>query len=208
MTAVAEKQSPLVAFGSEKQASAEKVGVFFSEIQFQGYYNLRIDPNDSTVCESVREACGFDLPGKANYFVQSENLNIYWLGPDEWLLKIPDEEDISVIDAIRAAPGDSFHALTDNSSGLTHIRVSGEHADTVIRQGTTLDIHPSALPAGSCAQTVFAKTNVIIACRGESEPEFDLLVRRSFADYVMLFLKDAAIDYGYQLTMPVNAPTE
>ena len=48
------------------------------------------------------------------------------------------------------------------------------------------------LPTGACAQTGLAKASMLIACLDEQEPLFEIIVRRSFADYVIRWLKNAA----------------
>ena len=55
-----------------------------------------------------------------------------------------------------------------------------------------------------CTQTHLAKAGVLIRHRGDS-PSFDLMVRRSFADYVATWLKDAAEEYGVAV---ISQPTD
>ncbi|MGB0447236.1 MAG: sarcosine oxidase subunit gamma family protein, partial [Pseudomonadales bacterium] len=49
-------------------------------------------------------------------------------------------------------------------------------------------------PVGKVVQTTFAKTGATI-CKC-NDGSFDLVIRRSFADYFFLWLKDASEDYG------------
>ena len=63
----------------------------------------------------------------------------------------------------------------------------------------TLDIHPRELAVGHCVQTVLAKTNILISRDSDDNAAFTVIVRRSFSDYAMAFLIDAAETCGYEL---------
>ncbi|MFT5115541.1 MAG: sarcosine oxidase subunit gamma [Parasphingorhabdus sp.] len=194
------QQSPIVAFTSETVSVDGKVGVVFEQSSFNQFYNLRIDPGNSVVVSAVNSALGISLPLQPSTLVNSEGLTVYWLGPDEWLLRLQSTTSGSIVNSLKLAITDQIASLVDNSSGMTVIKVSGEFADYVLRQGMTFDIHPREFKLGQCAQTVMGKTNVLISCDGESgQRAYSLVIRRSFADYIMLFLLDAAATCGYEL---------
>ncbi len=56
------------------------------------------------------------------------------------------------------------------------------------------DVHPSHFPVGKGVTTVFAKATVNL--RRPSEECWELVIRRSFADYSYRWLLDAAAEYG------------
>ena len=118
-----------------------------------------------------------------------------WLGPDEWLIVTPPDEQDAVEDALVEALSGVFSSVTDITGGQTLITLSGEHSRDVLAKGCSLDLHPRAFGEGRCAQTVVAGSNVILLWAG-AEPSFDLIVRRSFAEYLALWLHDAASEYG------------
>jgi sarcosine oxidase subunit gamma len=101
-----------------------------------------------------------------------------WLGPDEWLVLGGREEDYC----------DAWAAV-DVSANRVCFELSGPSAVEVLARGCTLDLHPSVFPPGRCAQTLFARAQVILY-RTE-EQVFRLLVRPSFADYLRAWLRDA-----------------
>ena len=86
-------------------------------------------------------------------------------------------------------------AVTDVTGGQTVITLSGPRTRDVLAKGCPLDLHPSVLRPGDCAQTLLAKANVIIRCVDDS-PSYELTVRRSFAHYARCGLHDAAQEYG------------
>ena len=65
----------------------------------------------------------------------------------------------------------------------------------LLAKGCPLDLHPRAFDVGQCAQSHLAKAPILIR-QLDREPSFEIVVRRSFADYFWLWLEDAAAEYG------------
>lgn len=126
---------------------------------------------------------------------EGRELSALWLGPDEWLLLTQQDQEAGIIHTLREALGGLFAAVTDISSGQTVINIRGEDARDVLAKGCSLDLHRRVFGPGRCAQTHIAKAAVLISLRDES-PSFDLIVRRSFAEYLGLWLRDAAQESG------------
>ena len=116
-------------------------------------------------------------------------------GPDEWLLLTAPGREISLTDRLRNALKTVHSAITDVTSGHTVIRLAGTNARDVLAKGCTVDIHPRVFRCGQCAQTRVAKAGVILLPVDEA-PVFDIIVRRSFAEYLAMWLADAAREYG------------
>lgn len=200
MSEMTKKQSPLVSFQDVEQAVSGSIGVNFVERPFNGFYNLRLDP-DSDIRQSAESALGCSLPLQANTRVAANDISVYWLGPDEWLIRTRSEDDQSLYGQLKEVLAGSFSSVVDNSGGMTVISVSGAEAENILRQGTTFDLHHSVFSPGQCAQTVLSHAGMLISCEErEGERVFDLMVRRSFADYIMKFLQDGATDYGYSFS--------
>jgi sarcosine oxidase subunit gamma len=60
----------------------------------------------------------------------------------------------------------------------------------VLSRGCPLDLDSAIFPVGTCAQSHFFKAGVILNRTGEES--FDVVIRRSFADYFCRVLLDAA----------------
>lgn len=101
-----------------------------------------------------------------------------WLGPDEWL--VLDGREQNYPEAL---------AAVDVSANRICLELSGPGAADVLSSGCALDLHESAFPPGSCAQTLLARAQVIFY--RPDEHTFRLLVRPSFADYLRAWLRDA-----------------
>lgn len=173
----------------------EGAGVVIAEEPFLGHLNLRGDASDSAFTGGAERALGFALPVDPNTVSVGDGMQALWLGPDEWLIVTPQDEQTAVADALADALSGVFSSATDITGGQTLITLSGARAREVLAKGCSLDLHPRAFGEGMCAQTIVAGANVLLRWAGP-EPSFDLTVRRSFADYLALWLHDAALEYG------------
>ena len=87
-----------------------------------------------------------------------------------------------------------FSSVVDNSSGLTMLRVSGESAAALLATDCPFDLHPREFGPGQCAQTRIAKTGMLVTPLADGSG-FDVIIRRSFADYLLHWLQDAAVPF-------------
>ena len=197
MSEVARRESPLVQVyeAGRPRPSPDEAGVRLMERPFLGHVNLRGDHAEPAFLEAVASVLGLGLPLEPNTVSEGDPNLALWLGPDEWLVLTPPGRQTEAVEALSTALGETFHAVNDVSGGQTVITISGEHARDVLAKGCTLDLHPRAFGPGRCAQTLVAKASVVIRQLDES-PSFDLVVHRSFADYLAQWLEDAAQEYG------------
>ncbi|PPS59319.1 hypothetical protein CRX72_21215 [Pantoea sp. BRM17] len=63
---------------------------------------------------------------------------------------------------------------------------------------TTFLSAPSQFPVGKVAGSVFAKSSALIRRTGPES--WELVIRRSFAEYIWLWLRDASREYGLKIT--------
>ena len=121
-----------------------------------------------------------------------------WLGPNEWLVVVPAQRLERIERALREALDGQHAAVTDVSHGRTVLTLSGPDARAVLAKGCPLDFHPRAFPAGRCAQSRLAKCQVLIHLV-TAEPEFEIYVARSFAEYAWSWLEDAGREFGVRI---------
>ena len=152
-----------------------------------GYLNLRGDPGDEQFLQAVQATLGQPLPTIANTFTAGENTQ-FWLGPDEWLLATGPGKEREIAEQLRKTLSGQCHSLVDVTGGQILIRLRGSHVREVLAKGCTLDLHPHAFNVSQCAQTTLAKTSMLIAMIDDA-PTFDIIVRRSFAEYAALWLQ-------------------
>ena len=151
-----------------------------------GHVNLRGRPHDARFVEAVESVLGQPLPLEPNT-VSEGRRRLFWLGPDEWLLSAGRDELPDLLARLEEAVQGLHAAVNDLSDGQILLRLSGQAAGDVLAAGCTLDLHPDAFPPGRCAQTGLGKAAVLV-CPLNSPGSFDLIVRRSFADYLLHWL--------------------
>ena len=191
MSDLFQQQTPLVQINlTEAKASQPLI----QEVQFQGFLNLRGRADNADFLAAVKKVLGCLLPIEANTVVVSGDYKVYWLGPDEWLVVTPTGQQGKVQSELKSALGDIFSLVVDNSSGLTLLNITGENAGNLIARDCPLDLHPNVFKAGQCAQTRLAKAGATIAPLLDGSG-FELIIRRSFADYILLWMQDARIEF-------------
>ena len=167
---------------------------------FRGYLNLRGDPDDAPFSQAVRAATGLSLPLAPNTFTQllleagetaQDDCAIFWLGPDEWLLTLAPGREQALAARLGEALQGLRHALTDLTGSHISLRLAGPGARDVLAGGCSLDLHPRAFKTGQCAQTLLAKTGALLAMT-DAEPVFELILRRSFAEHAVSWLRHSA----------------
>jgi sarcosine oxidase subunit gamma len=191
-------ESPLVEAVAAYQGNAteEAAGVILQELPFSTYLNIRGDAEDSKFLTAVKKACGVEVPTKPNTYNYDEKTGhvISWLSPDEWLLIAPRESVAKLEAALRKGFGDLHAAVTDNSHGYTAITINGKNARELLAKGTPVDVSVEHFTTGDCAQSLLAKTNVLMWA--ETDSQLGVVVRRSFADYLWQWLIHSAQDFG------------
>ena len=203
------RQSPLahLGLGSRAQGDRGDAGVAMGEQPYRGIVDVRVRPADSQIMADLEAAVGFALPRQANTTAASATALALWLGPDQWWIVTPGPEPESgprLAESLRAALAGRRGAITDIGDSRTCVQVSGPRARDLLSKGLPLDLHPRAFAPGRCAQSHLAKAGVVlhlVADPGDTEgPTFELYVLRSFAEYLWLWLEDAAREYGLAIT--------
>ncbi len=186
MIETALRESPLVRFGSEPRLGvSERLTV--SERPFLGNLNLRGSPRSQPFSRACNSGLGYSLPRKPNTSAANQDSAAFWLGPEEWLILTPPDQQGGLAARLETALGGRHFALNDVSAGHTVVALSGEAAPEVIRRGCGIDVHAKAFKVGHCAQTAFARTGLLLS-KWSGSPSFELVIRRSFADYLWLWL--------------------
>ncbi len=102
-----------------------------------------------------------------------------WLGPDEWLLLLPERYDPA---SLEAALSGIACSLVDVSHRQTAIVLEGPGAAETLNAAVPLDLSDPAFPVGMCVRTIFEKAEIVLW--RTAHQRFHLEVWRSFAPYV------------------------
>ena len=191
MTDLFQQQSPLVQIElGEPRGNAPRI----EEKPFHGFLNLRGRPSHTGFVAGVLKVLGAEAPTEANTVIEAGDHRVYWLGPDEWLIVTPAGQQENLQRDLLDALDGVFSSVVDNSSGLTMIHVTGDNAGALLATDCPFDLHPREFKSGQCAQTRLAKAGMLIAPLSDG-PGFEVIIRRSFADYLLRWLQDAAIAF-------------
>jgi sarcosine oxidase subunit gamma len=106
------------------------------------------------------------------------------LGPDEWLLILPDASPAPMVEGV--------HALTDISHRNVAIEVDGPGAVALLQTGCALDLR--RFPVGKATRTLFEGVEIILWRTGKAR--FHVETWRSFATHLWAVLDLAGGDLG------------
>ena len=98
---------------------------------------------------------------------------------------------------LASALADCHVAVNDVSGGNVALRLQGAATRDLFAKGCTLDFHPDVFGVGQCAQSGLGKAAVLFG-QLDDAPTFELIVRRSFAGYLVKWLHHAGREYGIE----------
>lgn len=177
MTAETFERDPLASRVGDLAAVAERTGgrVTLEHVPFLAQVSLRLDP-------SLTGRAPYPIPLEPNTVWEDGSRAMLWLGPDEWLVLGPPHASAEIVGELRTALDGSHRSVIDVSSNRVAIELGGPGRFDLLASGCPIDLHPRAWRRGMCAQTLFAKTQVILHERADTTR---VLVRTSFADYLV-----------------------
>jgi sarcosine oxidase subunit gamma len=190
------QESPLVgvdALLKKHQAAASKT-FRMAERPFLELVNVRGDTRDAAFVRAVENVIGCRPPEKPNTTAEGNGYDMLWLGPDEWLVCSATAHNAAQTAPLQgklvAAFAGVFASAVDIGSGYTVLEISGTRTREVLSRGCPLDLHPKLFGKGQCAQSHYFKAPVTLLPAGGER--FELVIRRSFADYFVKIMLDAA----------------
>ncbi len=193
-----QQQSPLahLHLAARQHEGDADTAVRLVERAFRCQINLRGNIADTAFAQGEDTSTGLSLPTVPNRFSQEGSRQALWLGPDEWLLVLDGEDEMGAAEGLRQALAGQHVAVTEVGHARTVIGLSGPRARDALGKGCPLDLHPRAFGPRQCAQTLLARTDMILL-QLDGAPSYEINVRRSLAHYVWTWLEDAAREYGY-----------
>ncbi len=163
-------------------------GLAIRELPFAAQVDLRLAPEPAIV-DAVERALGVRPSTHPNRSTAGAGLRALWLGPDEWLIVEPTGDPDQLERRVAAAVEPLGGSVVDVSAVRTILEISGPTVRDLLARGCSLDLHPSAFPSGTCAQSPLAHVDVVLDC--VETDRFWVFVRASFAPYLAAWLADA-----------------
>lgn len=173
--------------------------VTLEEQAVPGLLMLRAVASADALSAALQSAYGVPLPSLLQS-VQNEDYCVRWMSPDCWLISCALDETFTIETTLRRAVEEHF-AIVDVSGGYCVLHLSGASAINVLKKSTGYDTHPDNFSAGKVVNTTFAKAQVTLrAVNAEAGHEcYEIIVRRSFADYVFKWIQQAGEEYALSL---------
>jgi len=163
------------------------------EKPFLELINVKGEADSEAFLAAIKNTTGAALPLLPNTVSESADYVIYWLAPNEWLIQST-QPRVPVLDAaLSKVLTGQFASVVDVSSGNTTLIMAGEKVRAVLQKGCPLDFHPKVFKVGQCAQSHYFKAGVVL--RPLANGHFEVIIRRSFADYFGRILVDAVEEY-------------
>jgi sarcosine oxidase subunit gamma len=183
-------RSPLAHLAAVTRSDA---GLSMHELPFRGVIDLRLDQRDKGARDAAELALVVALPEAGRSVIGAAG-SVLWLGPDEFLIVTEPERETAVAASLLGALRGRRAAVIDISDSRTIIALNGFHARDVLAKGCGIDLHPRSLAPGQCAQTFLAKARIALY-QLDDAPTYHILVERSLAEYLWLWLADAAAEF-------------
>ena len=125
-----------------------------------------------------------------------------WISPDEFLHLLPLKNKDALVSKLEEDLSATHAAVVDNSGGFSYLELGGSALHKVLAKTCAYDCSKENLPLGKVVSTLIGKAPIIIfrhknnvADTATGEHDISLLIRFSFADYVLRLLEDAAGEY-------------
>lgn len=173
-------RSPIFA-GREFSADGAKVAVL------EPAHRLALRAPEKSLA-ALSRALGVKLPVAPKSSITKGARSALWLGPDEWLV-IDDGDKDPLEDCARVKV---LHSAVGVSHRNVGISVAGPRAAETINAGCPQDLSLASFPVGACSRTILGKVEIVLLRTGDAA--FRVECWRSFSDYVLTFLTDAAND--------------
>ncbi|MEM7219706.1 MAG: sarcosine oxidase subunit gamma family protein [Pseudomonadota bacterium] len=166
-----------------------------SELRFtlrERLAHLVIRGASESLAPAVQAAFGLALPIKPLTSSNNGDLCLRWVSPDEWLLTGPESDALALERGLRDACSDRC-AVVNVSGGQLALTLSGPAAKTVLMKSVPYDLHPDNFPIDKVVTVTLAKGQCLL--RRIEADAFEMIVRRSFADYLWDWLADAGSEF-------------
>ncbi len=195
MSDVIVEEHPLTAFMRQHgETRVAAPGVIISLQSGCTHINVRIDPDDTNAVAAFTSVVSARLPKAGS--VERGEVAVYWLGPKEFLVVSHSDDRNQLALKLNQAFSGLHAAATDLSGGQILLAVSGSSVRDFLSKASTLDLDEQGFAVNQCAQSTFAKAGALYALR--SDDVFELVIRRSFADYAASWMLYAGQEFGIQ----------
>ncbi len=169
-------------------------GVSIEEKNLSGKINVRGKSSDKEFMKNIGSVLDLVLPIEPNVRIFNNNLNIMWLGPNEWLVETPENEKDKIISLLESKLNPQKTAITDVSFNRTVLRLEGRKVFVLLSKFLVANLEKILKSNYSVAQTIFIKIPVLFVRNNKDTQNIslDLHLNRSHSKYVYELLVDGS----------------
>ncbi len=156
--------------------------------------NLRGDISNKEFSSNVGKILGIILPVEVGSVIKKEEVSVISTGPNEWLIIsnniVKSENNYYDLENVlyEKISKKNFGAVTNITDQFTIFSLTGSNISEILSKSSPFDF--DKLSYNHSAQTLL--NNVDITIIKKDNENIDLLVRRSFSEYLWAWLNDSA----------------
>ncbi len=183
------KHHPLTRINKDLMKNRDTQNIFLEIDSNLSFFTIRGDAENKIFFDEVFNLLGQSLPLEPNTFTSGKH-QLYWLAPNEWLLVTDAEKKILE----RNSSSKNGMHIINQSGALIQMKLSGNRACNAISKGCTLNLEKSLPKPGYCAQTLMAKSNIVLSLTND-KPTYNIIVRRSFSEHLAKWLQNTIEEF-------------
>jgi sarcosine oxidase subunit gamma len=149
---------------------------------------------DAAAVQTAGAAFGVPIPQKACTAVFHPPRAALWLGPDEFLLLMPEPWVSQAVADIAAALGGLTHVLVDVGQRHLALALEGADAAVLLNAACPLDLDEAVFPVNACTRTLLGKVEILLWRMAPHR--FHLETGRSYMPYARALLEEATLGLG------------
>ena len=170
-------------------------GIEFEELSHIPKINLRGQSDNKDFMSSSGTILDILLPTEPNISNVTVNTKVIWLGPNEWLVEINNENKFKeIFSKLQSTLNPQNTAVTDLTENRTIIKVSGHNLYTLLAKFMVIDLDTVLQKETAVAQTLFIKVPILLVRNHKysEKPSIDIHTNRSHAQYIYKILVDGS----------------
>ena len=170
-------------------------GIEFEELSHIPKINLRGQSDNKDFMTSSGNILDTSLPIESNISIVTLNAKVIWLGPNEWLIEINNENKFKeIFSKLQSTLNPQNTAVTDLTENRTIIKISGHNLYILLAKFLFIDLDKVFQKETAVAQTLFVKVPVLIVRnhKDSEKPCIDIHANRSHSQYIYKILVDGS----------------
>ena len=183
------KHHPLTRINKDLKKKRDTQNIFLEIDSNLSFFIIRGNAENKIFFDEVFNLLGQSLPLEPNTYTSGKH-QLYWLAPNEWLLVTDAEKNILE----RNSSSKNGMHIINQSGALIQMKLSGNRASNAISKGCTLNLEKSLPRPGCCAQTLMAKSNIVLSLT-DDKPTYNIIVRRSFSEHLAKWLQNTIEEF-------------